>query len=241
MRGHPDWNVDVGRFAHYDLDTSEMAARLESIVTYNRSGRVVHIDKCTIGVRTWEVSLYGANAAVGLDDGISFRHDKSMRLTAGSDQDARTVIAKNIPIWNLSKVGMEFTFALTGDPSNVIIALFYFDGTYSYDYSVGLFFDLTNMYYEKASGGWEKLDDLIDLTEKTQYWHTLKLVVDLVNHEYVKFMFDSDEWDLLGIPGHKSESDSPPHTEPTFSVGGPGEGTNPYANVNDFIFTIDEP
>ncbi len=239
-RGHPDWNVGLENFGHYDLDMSENAARLESPVTYNRSGRVVHIDRCINGLITWEITEVGTGAAVAVDTGKSFRYASSLRMTAGSDSTAQSLIAKNIPIWNLSKVGMEITFALTGNPNAFILAIFHFDGTNSYDFTVGLFFDLGYIYYENVSGGWTLLTALTDLTAKVEYWHTAKLVVDLSKLVYVKFMLDSVEYDLTDLEGQTNVDGAPPHTEPTIACNGPGT-TNPYCNVNDFIFTVDEP
>lgn len=239
-RGFPDWRVGVENFGHYDLDGAEIATRLESPVTYNRSGRVVHIDRCINGLVTWEVTEVGTGAAVAVYTDKSYRYASSLRLTAGSDGAASASIAKNIPIWNLSRVGAEITFALTGNPGSFQLAIHHFDGTNSYDFSIGLFFDLGSIYYENSAGAWVVLTTLVDLTAKVEYWHTLKLVVDLTTLKYVKVMLDSVEVDMADIAGQTNTDSAPAHTEPTIICAGPG-GSNPYCNVNDFIFTVDEP
>lgn len=239
-RGHPDWGVNVEQYVFVDYDTSELAARLESPVTYNRSGRVVHIDRCVYGALTWEDDKFGLGAAVALDTTKAFRNEKSLKLTGGSDGLRYSMISKQIPLLNLSKVGAEFSFALTGIPPAVGVRIIYFDGTNYHDFYCYLSFNNLKVRRLNSSNAFTDIGDIVDLRDKPAYWHTFKIVVDLVDLVYVKFMLDDVTIDLTGLTGYSTADAAPVHIQAGY-ISQSDAGENRYSNVNDFIFTIDEP
>ncbi len=239
-RGHPDWNVNVDWYSFFDIDSAELAARLGSVVTFNRSGRVVHIDKCTHDPITWEVGEFGTGASVVLDSTKSFRHQTSIKLIAGSDGVGRAAISKNMPVIQLSQHGIEFTWSPSFNAYIVALAIIYFDGTNSYTFIVRCDMNAQTLKYWSSGGAYVDFATITDLAAKTKYWHITKLVVDLVNFEYVKFYLDDTEYDLADIAGQESADSATPHIEISVYHQGAPSG-NPYIHVNDFIFTMDEP
>lgn len=239
-RGYPDWGINTEAFAQHETDFGEVATRLESSDTYDQKGKVVHIDKCIYGTQTWEVGLFGVGAAVALDTAVAFRHEKSLKLTSGSDSVLLASISKQIPFLSESKVGAEFTWALTGIPRTMEVQVAYFDGTNLNDFRCSLSFNLLFARYLNSAGSFVSHTAIVDLRDKPAYWHTFKLVVDLISLEYVKFMYDNVTLDLSSLGGEISASTAPAHLQAQINVWG-DSGENRYANVNDFIFTVDEP
>ncbi len=239
-RGHPDWNVNVDWYAFFDIDSAELAARLGSVATYNRSGRVVHIDKCTHDPVTFELPRFGTGAAVVLDSSKSFRHQASLKLIAGSDSIGRAGISKNLPVISLSKHGLEVTWSPTSGGFIVALSLDYFDGTNNYSYTIRCNLDDQKLYYFNSAGSYVEFANIFDIAAKPAYWHVSKLVIDLVRFEYVAYHLDEMKYDLSEVDGRVSTDGSTPHIQARVYHQGEPSG-NPYIHVNDFIFTMDEP
>ncbi len=239
-RGYPDWGVDTGAFGAFDIDSAELAARLESIVTYDRLGKVALLDKCDDSLSPWGTSTAGAGASVALNATESYRHHGSIELTAGSDGAASAWIYHNIPLVNLSKVGSEITWRPLSAGHMFYTEIRSYDGTNQYEYYViiHMFSDEIQVWHDASVI--TKVDDALAFETYTEEWHKIKLVVDLANNKYVRLRIDDTTYDLSAYGPVVSANAAVPFVQVTFRNVGP-TGNNPEALLNDFIFTIDEP
>ena len=122
----------------------------------------------------------------------------------------------------------------------VALHMIHFDGAESHTFVVRIDMNAKELQYLNASSSYVKVATLTDIAAKSAYWHVSKLVVDLVNYEYVEFFLDDEVYSLADLKGPEGVDTSTDHIETGVYHKGAPSG-NPYINVNDFIFTIDEP
>jgi len=239
--GTPDYaQQQANTFISSVSDMGELAARLGSPVTYQRTGNVQFYLRCTEGLSPWAFGQYGTGASVAEDTTISFRNDKSIKLIAGSDGAALARVAITVPVLTLSGLGFEVAFRPTTDPYQFRIRSFAYDGVNQQDAIAMIDMDANEIQYQDDAGNLVKLDDIPDLQTQTGLWHIFKMVVDFETGVYKRFYLDNDAWTFDAVSLKSTADATIKHINCLIgSLGGGGD--NPQININDFIWTINEP
>lgn len=186
-----------GTYQHMGL--AELAARLGSLVSYDRRGNVVWLTDFTHGLQGVTPGVDNVASTVRITPltsyvgGFSLEFDP--RAAASSYGNYRRVLYPLIG----GKVGAEFTFSFQPDPVAITFRIQYFDGDYRYPGEVT---------YTVADKDWTVLDDASDdvlvlenAEVQTGYesWHTLKVVIDTVTKKYHRLLIDGDVVDVSDI------------------------------------------
>ncbi|GAI74201.1 unnamed protein product, partial [marine sediment metagenome] len=131
----PDWWGNVpSETLHGGLDTGELAARLGSIVTFDRRGNIVWMDEFENGLGPWEVSGGGANNEVYICSEITMHGSLACVLHPGEEDDGEAIIRHNLPFPVLGGIGFEVAFVPQSWMKSFNIILFLYDGARRYDY-----------------------------------------------------------------------------------------------------------
>lgn len=179
-------------------DLGELAVRLGSPVTYDRRGEVVWMDDFRYGLAPWRTGVIGTGAEVSIVANETDGSPYAMKLIGGSTEGNIVAIYKDYTKETLSRVGLEFSFiALTA------FDLIYLDiiakdgvttqwGRVRLTYSTGTwaYIDSDSVYQDIASPGF--------LIEDVNAYHRVKLVIDLVENEYVHLLYDDNSYSLAG-------------------------------------------
>ena len=239
--GLPDWyNIKKASAVSALGDLGELAARLGSSVTFDRRGDVIFLESFENGLIHVKTELGGAGAAVATATASARTGGYSAKLTAGSDGSKFARVRKELYPISVDRIGFEFSWARVPTNTFVRVALAYFPkGVYYYGY---LQYDslLDVWQYLDSAAAWQDLETSLVLYDDDVAYHTMKLVVDFGDNEYVRVLLDGFETDLAGVGMRGSTSALGPfvlaYVELTDQV-----AVNPYIYVDDLIVTINEP
>lgn len=243
VHGMQDYGIYASKTTVVALDDmAELAARLGSIVTYDRKGDVILLDDYEEPLEKFRDSSQ-ALAEVKLDSTVAVSGAQCVKLTTPATQDRYAEFSYVIPPYHLGRHGIKVSFSayemvnLTGYYQ---IYGLYYDGSHSYEFGIRV-----NPKAEKVqvytSGGWtDAVTNLFIDTSLETWWHNLKLVIDLDIGYYTKLLIDATDWDLSSYPFIKLSDTTYTLFELYFTL-------NPdAANIltlyqDDFVYTINEP
>jgi len=222
------------------LDTGELAARLDSINTYDRRGNVIWYDDFESTTLKWASSTDGAGAAVAVSTTAARNGSSSVKLTGGSDDGRFAAITKHLQLPVFKRIGLETSFTLDENVDFLQLSLTTLkSGVYATGIlKVSLSDD--KIYFYNSAEAWEAILTGLSLRKFTDLFYTVKLVVDWENLKYIRALFENQEVDL-------SDEDLP---RPDAPIGDKVwvqiyicslPGVNGISYIDDFIYTQNEP
>jgi len=239
--GTPDWwGVEPTSTVHQMQDAGELAVRLGSPVTFDRRGNVVFVDGFEDGLGAYQIDYTGTGASVVLSCLESRAGAYSAKLIGGSTANnyAQVFVYRPYPVE--SRVGMEASFAHDGDIATLTLAQFFVVGATQYRARVRYNHAASKLQYYDSAGNWQDLATGVSLYYLVGAFHTLKVVVDLTNGEYLRVALNNTEYDMEGIAmytaGFPFADVWQAYVEVVSSVGHNGR-----AYVDDVILTQNEP
>lgn len=186
-------------------DLGELAARLGSIVTFDRRGNVIWTDDFQSGVNKWW--LEGASTSTftwssRTSNGNGFCGE--LATNANLYGDADIYVSRPFPV--LSKMGFEFSFCLDQYLLELYLDVTLYDGTNYYN-GVVKWINAS----DKCQCGGNDLSPTIDLMESSSslhdfYWNTIKLVIDFTTKKYVRLIVNDVTYDLTSYSLTSSSS-----------------------------------
>jgi len=210
--GAPDWHKyrkDSPTFPLEDL--AELAARLGSIVTFDRRGELFWFDDFEHGLQKWYAYGSGTGNSQTISPTILYHGGYAAKLATGSDTARTANLLRYFPSVITGKWGAEFSFNATTGMRYTRLDLGLYDGaTY---HSANVRYDWTNnkLQYQDADLAWQDIATAIDLPQSNFLFHTLKLVADFTTDEYVRCILNQTQYSLPDIPIHTSASAAGPY------------------------------
>jgi len=221
-------------------DMGELAARLGSVVTFDRRGDVVWFDDFQGDLNKWRDEGLGTDHDAYITAEEAYRGSFSCRLITGSDGPLRASITHNERGLVFSKIGIEVAFTLHTDLSEFRITLIYHGG--------GNFYNGEIMYLPDPVRELRYLDvEEDDITFATgllvlglpKQYNVLKFVLDLPNAKYDRVLLNHLSYDLSDIPlrtaGTAAASQLEVYIETTATAG------NVESSLGYVIITQNEP
>lgn len=195
--GTPDWAEMAPRSTVYSgIDLTELAARLDSIVTFDRRGDVVWIDDFESGIGKWQLvrnNLAGARAS-------SAEYARSgafsCKITAGDAATNWAGIQHYGPRPVLSKVGFEFSFSFYEETDRIRMEMEVYDGEYWVDSLIQFNPQAYTLEYLGSDNNLHEFATGVYRRDYLWLFHTAKVVVDFTTRKYVRFILDDAEYDL---------------------------------------------
>lgn len=209
--GSPDYGPRQPKSIGYaNQDLAELAARLGSIITFDRRGDTVWLDNFEDNVNKWEASYTGNGASVALSTTRALSGAKSCALTPGDVVGNRASIKKRTGALAPGKIGFSIADSINDLHSKHILEIEYYDGT-NYHFAA-VQYDIVNqvLQYQDSNEDFQTFASSVDFKENTSLFYNLKLVIDTVNSKYTRFITDSTEYDLSSYSySHSSSSTTP--------------------------------
>lgn len=222
------------------LDLAELAARLGSIVTYDRRGDVIFLDDFEENLAAWTTFTAGTGGAVALDTTHARSPGQSVKLTSGSTGGASASIYEYLPYREAGRFGLEAHFTVDNNLLKLLFRLVFFSGTERRYFLVEYRPAQTELRVQSSNGAYVTIADDVSLRTSAGLFHAAKLVVDAPENEYVRFLLDNTEYDLSGIASNETADTAQPYLD--VFIGAEGiAGTNAVVYVDDVIVTQNEP
>ena len=239
--GTPDWGVTAGAVTTYQLtDLGELAARLGSIVTFDRRGDVIWFDDFEDGIAKWSEYAGATDSIALIARSASRSKGYSARLDAGTDFDNLVGLRHYLTYPVLSNLGFEISFAHHPNIVQVLVQLRVFDGTNLTTTSVRWVNEDNEVQVNDAVAGWTTVLENLDLHGHPLLFHTAKLIVDPATPSYVRFIIDSVSIDLSAYTPPVAANATAPQMDIYIEFTGDGSVVRS-SYADDAIVTVNEP
>lgn len=239
-RGQPDYGAYSPQTYIGSLsDMAELAARLGSIVIFDRRGRVVNLDDFEGAQLKWIVG-FSIGSTVTFDHSYPQSGSQCVKLTPSAAVGTWVAISKEFGVVISQRLGSEISFCNPSSSLSFYVELAYWDGTDFYRGRAKLDFNTNKMYLYTGTGSWTEFMDIDAFyTSSFTYFH-FKLVVDLETKKYVRVMLNGVEYDISAYALAVGAGAGAKRLQQTFSATNE-TGAAGSIYIDDSIFTQEEP
>lgn len=239
--GAPDWSVYRIDSATYTvMDLAELAARLGSIVVFDRRGDVTFLENFDNGHARWDTTLEGADASVSISPDHFRTAGYSVALTCGSDGQRSAGIRILTPYPRQANYGLEASFTLEALHIAFVLGLTIYDGTDAHNFVVRYLRATGTLQYLDQDGNYQALTPTCRTYESDHLFNSLKLVATPITDVYDRAILNRQAYDLTALTGRVTPNLADQHFQiDIFYTGAADE--NPVGYVDDVILTQDEP
>lgn len=173
------------------LDLGELAARLNSIVTFDRLGDVVWMDDFEAGIYHWDLGAVAPAGFHRMDYTISRNGLASACMQPGVGAGTQQYLEHYNPYTREGGLGLEASFSVCHDSGPIQIRLRAYSTIQSLE--VGIRYDpvADTLEYLDSGLGWTPLDAAPGLERRFRLFHTCKIVVDTLKGQYLRIMLDN--------------------------------------------------
>lgn len=180
----------------HNMGLAELAARLGSIVTFDRRGDVLWFDDFESGYTNWALGFVGAGAAAAWDASYPFRGGFDIHLNTGATANNSAWISCYLAYPVISKMGLEMALSFDNNIKYVELTLALHTGARMHEMQLR-WTEATKTWRCKV--GVAAFQDLIptqNFTRDVRTHHVFKLVGDFTTGKYVRLVSDSIGYDL---------------------------------------------
>jgi len=178
------------------IGNAELAVRLGSPVIDEQRGRVQYIDTFEEGAVRWQLGVGGTDGSAAITPLYARSGGYAVMLRASSDILRTADMANYSIVLPNARTGFAYSFSLDGNCDEHTLEILRYDGTYKHD--IRLKFDdaIDQVQILNDVPAWTNVLATDLGTRNLWHFHSLKLVVDLVNHTYLRLVLDNAETDL---------------------------------------------
>lgn len=239
--GAPDWYKYRRDSATFPIDDlAELAARLGSIVTFDRRGDVILMDSFESGLGAWRPSGSAPDYDISVSPHYSTRGGYSIKLTGASAAPSIAQIALYRGESFSTRYGLEGSFSIATTIEAFVIGLSVYTGT-DYYYTAAAYDHATKtVQVYKAPGTFQTIASL-ELAENVPWqFNRIKVVMDITTGYNARILLNANEYSTSQYPLHHVTITHTPCLCLELSVKAV-LGENHIAYVDDVIATQDEP
>ena len=195
--GQPDFGLYAAKEVVAGLaDLGELAARLNSIVTFDRRGDVVDLDDFEGGVLRWTTYSFSGNGYVRLDSTSPKSGSQGVKLHTYDILEDYASLYRSINILASKRIGHEISFSTLSTDCNYRSEIDYCDGVSRYYGRVKVDPVLKKLYIYVPDLDWVEIGDTGTLISKALFFITVKLVIDFTTAKYARLIFGPTEYDI---------------------------------------------
>jgi len=240
-RGQPDYGeYAVKEVAASVSDMGEVAARLGSIVTFDKRGDVVDFDNFEEPALRWEKAIQGASSYARHSSNRCKSGSQALELYQDGSASAFTEIRSGIAVLGSKNLGMEISYSTTDITCLFNIYIVFLTGTKRYEAEARIDFAAYKFYVCDENGDFIEIGSFYGVSATPIPYHTIKLVADFDSFKYKRLLLDNYEYDISAIGLLEATEAAVPvvlrqiEIRPVTTNGGT-------IYVDDFVFTQAEP
>lgn len=239
--GAPDWSIyRIDSQTYTVMDLAELAARLGSIVIFDRRGDVVLLEDFSCGLNRWSAILEGTDAAASLSPTYVQSLGYSVKLTCGSDGQRSAGIRIPVPYPRQAAYGLEASFTFETNHAEFRLALTVYDSTDKHVFQIKYKKDTGRVQYLDADNAYQDLTPVCKTYINANLFNTMKIVANPITDTYERAILNRQTYDLADIPCYTTADATGQHFQIDLSYVG-ADGENPTGYADTIILTADEP
>ena len=239
--GQPDFGLYAPTKTIVGLsDMGELAARLGSIVTFDRRGNVVRLDDFEGGIEQWDLGGVGTGRKLEWSEIYHRSGNFCAKLTSHPTAGMVAEMATSVSYPILSKIGFEFSAVIDTNLRYLTILTQLYNGT-SITESLIRWTQATALWkVTDDTQAWRDLSPTMKLSPVAPVFNTIKLVADFVNNQYVRLIVNNIDYDLSAYGLYSAGSAEAPRIDIKIQMAS-NFAASTYLYVDDFIQTQNEP
>jgi len=222
------------------IDTGELAARLGSIVTFDRRGYIVWMDDFEDTDVHWFVAGSGTGYAMARSADRARNGAYSMKVTCGSDASLQGCMRRYLMLPVSSNMGFELSFSMDSYIKNFVITIRWFDGTYNNYSYVKIDIENGKIQVRTSAGVYVDIVTGITFVANAGIFYTMKVVYNFVTRQYIRLIFGNTSYDLSSYYIDRTTNTTYPRLDLFIDAYGTS-GQNAELFVDDVIVTQNEP
>lgn len=224
------------------IGNAELAARLGSIVTFDRRGDVIWMDNFEAVFLNWEHAAVGTGAEIVLSAASrALNGSQSCKMTTADASGSLAAIFKKLRYPVKGKLGFELSFTHSSDISDHVAEIWLYDGSYIHKAGIVYNTGFNALYYHNSAGVATKIADITGMESDDWLFNKLKFVVDFYAEKYMRVIFNETEYSLADIAYQKVvDTTTMPHLYSQFYIRSDVDD-NVTVYVDDVIITQNEP
>lgn len=243
--GQPDFGMySVKETVSGLLDMAELAARLGSIVTFDRKGDVIYLDDYEAPKIRARIGEGGDGDAILSSDYVD-GGSQSLKLYM-KDIGTGLVFVQYFPAPIITgKHGIQISFSeitLENHDCYYRIGFVLYNGITVKLARIRLHFKNRTLEYYNEDGNYQTFDSSFSINEDMlNVFHNLKLVVDFDTGYYQRLLIDTQSWDLTSYQIREYVETTRPLCTADIRLVDSEGSTFVYLYQDNFIYTINEP
>jgi len=240
-RGLPDDSNIVKEGPTWTLtDQAELAARLGSIVTFDRLGTVLDLETFAKGRSRWMESLWGVASGVYLSNDRSLVDGVSLRLVSGTGLTPACQAMWYLAYPQLSRLGYEASYAVGVQRYRLYHGFNVFKGIYYANFSLRWTLTTGVLEYRDITAVWLDTGINIAAYPNNYMFNRIKLVGNALTEEYERLIINDNGYDMKGRYAERVGAVADQHVEAWSNSWGDGVfSQNTFLDA--CIFTESEP
>jgi hypothetical protein len=239
--GTPDWREAAPKETTYALgDMAELAARLGSIVTFDRRGDVVFLDSFDSGLSAWTVkSVILASDAYPV---VTPTRSPGLAITLVTPADTADFqsIYRVSPLPVLGKIAIECSFTPVDELAYFVLVLAYYAGEHVWDFTVWYDHVLGEISVSAAGGSYPVIGSPGVQRVYGGSLCVFKTVVDLLAIKYNRVLFNEHTYDASAYGPVGTDALDKPSLIVSVQAWA-ATAANIGVTIDDFILTQNEP
>jgi hypothetical protein len=198
---------DYGMYAALEnmgklVDSGELAARLGSIVTFNREGNVIFWDDFERTPLKWEAQESDPGSSAKYSDETALFGGQCVKLVTGNVIGYTAGICRTFPRFTDGKEGIEIAFKNESQNYKFTISGYMKRVTYWFKFEVRVDFNVNKIELYADDSQWHDIVTGIEFSSEGHLFHSIKLVLNEKDGTYVRLLINRHEYNIedYGIP-----------------------------------------
>lgn len=241
-RGQPDFGAYAAKEVSATLaDMGELAARLGSVVIYDRRGDVIDFDNFEETILRWSTTTAVTGDYCRLDSGNAKSGSQSVKLYTAKSAMAYITMSRGLSLRGSDRIGIEISFSNLSSVCELIGGAAYYDGTNVHYARWKIIPGTEKLYvYDNTTLDYVEIAGTGAIMAAAFTFYTIKMVFDISTGKYIRLLFSNNEYDVSSYPLYSAADTTAIRLLPWFALLGSASDTG---NVwlDDFIITQNEP
>lgn len=221
-------------------DMGEVAARLGSIVIYDKRGDVVFFETFEEPVLRWDITKVEAESYARLDNSNVRSGSQAVKLHTANVNEEEVKIASYFAPLASKRLGGEISFSKLSTRHELYIGFNIYDGTYFKQPWINISYPNNKLYVRNEAGIFVEVAAMPGIRSDDFLFHTTKFVFDLDTDKYERWMLNIAEYDISTFSFKATGFETAPYIEFFCSVINT-TSTGADLWVDDYILTQAEP
>ena len=172
------------------VDNAELAARLGSISTHDRSGDVIWMDDFEGVVCKWIETVFAADAGIALSTEESLKGDQSLKMNAGFNVANYVYATRYLANPVTGNLGFENAVTYDAEIDYLLWEMRFVAAAATWEAKIKWRNTQNDLQYLNAANVYVTFATDVDLATHSHCFNAFKMVVDTTNLTYARFIFN---------------------------------------------------